>query len=147
MNFSEIIRREKQKYSKMNRVLMVLRQSEVYQRKAVKKEKRVRLPKGFLSSKGVPTKNAIDAYMIYMKNLPEGWNINVVHEESAQKVRDHFGWNNSNGFGMMMIWGIRAKASTSRTSYERARAMSIAYHEAKSLMANDIIRAPILIDR
>lgn len=96
------------------------------------KVKKDRLPKGFLTIKDNPTHNALVAYFIYLKFLPEGWNILELNMDSIKKVREHFGVDY--GFNVMIIWGIRVSCAKSKTSSGRYVAMSKAYHDAKGMI-------------
>lgn len=98
------------------------------------------LPKGFLSKNGKPTQNALMMFFIYLKNLPQGWDIMKGENSYAvNKVKDFFGWEHPTGFGTMIHWGVHFSCSKSTTSDERYMAMSKAYHDAKGLVGKGYV--------
>lgn len=110
-------------------------------------EKKICLPKGFLSENGYPTFNAVVSYFVYLNNLPRGWKEIDIHEPSVQKVRDYWGWKHNTGFGTMFKWGISLGCSKSRTSDERYQAMSIAYQLAKGMIGEGVVYTDIKIEQ
>jgi hypothetical protein len=88
------------------------------------------LPKGFLTKGGLPTQNALTMYLIYLQNLPEGWNIEKLNYFAVKKVRQHFKWNEKTGFDVMIIWGIQQSCRNSTTSCGRHYALKEAYETA-----------------
>ena len=99
-----------------------------------KKSKKVYIPKGFLSRKGLPTQNSLMMFFVYLKNLPDGWDKTKVNLDSVQKVREYFGWGHTTGFENMIRWGITLECSHSQTSCERHQAMAIAYSDARGMI-------------
>jgi len=94
--------------------------------------KRKHLPKGFLSQKGEPTNHAVTMYQVYLQNLPKGWNLKKLHQESVQRVRDYFGV--THGFDVMINWGLLHGCCKSKTSSGRHNSMSKALTLAQTLM-------------
>lgn len=105
--------------------------------------KKKRLPNGFLSQGCSPTHNSVISYMIYLPNLPEGWDITKLHQPSVEKVRRYFGVDY--GFGTMLYWGINFSCSNSETSSNRYLSMNRAYLIAKSNLALGMIVTDIKI--
>jgi predicted glycosyl hydrolase (DUF1957 family) len=94
------------------------------------KLKKSYITKGFLSSGENPTQNAVIMYSIYLLNLPEGWNEEIIYKPSVDKVRQHFGVEY--GFENMIRWGIQFECSRSKTSSNRHISMNKAYLMAKA---------------
>ena len=97
------------------------------------------LPKGFLSSGGFPTQNALMMYFVYLKNLPKGWDLTQVNQDAVSEVRSYFGWSYETGFAVMIKWGIDIHCGHSTTSDERHQAMSLSYHDALGMIGQGYI--------
>ena len=101
--------------------------------------------KGFLSQRDDPTEFAILMFFVYLKSLPEDWDHLKRYEPGFVAVRDYFrkyfGWNESTGFDMMIMWGIRVSSAKSKTSKGRYVAMSKAYIIALGMVGQGVIRS------
>lgn len=95
------------------------------------------LPKGFLTSKGNPTNNAVTAYLVYLSFLPTGWNTKKVYQPAVDQVRKFFGVDY--GFDVMIKWGIQHGCGISKTSSGRHESMSDAYTLARTLLGAKIV--------
>jgi hypothetical protein len=101
------------------------------------------LPKRFLSINGNPTQNSIIMYVIYLTNLPLGWDINKIHKPSVDKVREFFGVDY--GFDVMIKWGISIDCSHSKTSKKRYLAMFKSFHDSKGLIGKGYVISDVKI--
>lgn len=97
------------------------------------KLKKSYVTKGFLSSGENPSQNAVTMYSVYLSNLPEGWDENVIYTPSVNKVREHFGIDY--GFENMIRWGLQFDCSHSKTSSGRHISMNRAYLISKSSLS------------
>jgi hypothetical protein len=98
-------------------------------------EKKPMLPKGFLSTNGIPTQNALMMYFVYLVHRKEDWNENKGRcKYGVQKVREYFGVDY--GFECMITWGLLHGCQNSKTSDGRYYAMTKAYRKALSLLGN-----------
>jgi len=111
----------------------------------MKTEKKVTVPKGFLSQRNSPTQNALNMFFVYLSCLPKGWDINVIHDDSINEVRRYFDWDFETGFEAMIIWGIKVSCAKSGTSKGRYVAMSKAYHDAKGMIGKGYVYTPMRI--
>ena len=94
--------------------------------------KRKSLPKGFLSTNGNPTINAVMMFFIYWSYVPKDSNKNVVHLPTVEIVRRYFGVDY--GFENMIRWGIQHGCCKSKTSSGRHSSMSQACTLAQGLI-------------
>jgi hypothetical protein len=96
------------------------------------KTKQRQLPKGFLSTKGNPTINAVMMFFIYWSYVPSDWNKKSVNIPAVEIVRRMFGVDY--GFENMIRWGIDHGCCKSKTSSGRHNSMSQACVHAQSLI-------------
>jgi hypothetical protein len=117
--------------------------------KTISINKQKQLPKGFLSTDGKPTGNALMMFFIYWSCVPKDWNKNQAHIPSVDVVRNHFGVNY--GFENMIRWGIQHGCCKSKTSSGRHNSMSQACVVAQAAIGAGIVMSPItmksLMDR
>lgn len=100
------------------------------------------LPKGFFTSNGKPTINAVMAYYIYLLNGGDVTPKAKIDEKIVEKIKQHFNWNHDTGFSVMLQWGIHPPCVNSETSQGRALAMKEALILAKILhsqLSNNIM--------
>jgi len=100
------------------------------------KIKKTMIPKGFLSSCARPTQRAVEMFFVYLSNLPEGWDIRKINENSVEKVRDYFGVDY--GFDVMIMWGTHIECAKSNTSKGRYEAMSTAFTIARGMIGQKV---------
>lgn len=104
--------------------------------------KKVSLPKGFLSTKGNPTLNSIEMFMVYLSNVPKGVPYLVngkTNDQGVREVRKHFNWNHDSGFSTMIMWGLNECVSKSTTSEGRYRAMKTARVIAENNLRSGVV--------
>ena len=96
-------------------------------------EQKQKLPLGFLSKGGYPTINAVNMFMVYLKN---GGNIcdTKVNQQGLNSVRDYFDFHEEGSFEMMIHWGLNKGCHNSETSRERNIAMTQAKHLAFQIL-------------
>ena len=94
------------------------------------KLKKCYLPNGFLTIDGHFTQNSVTMYSIYLRSLPENWDITKLYPIGIKKVREHFGVDY--GFSTMIYWGISYDCNKSSTSSGRHIAMNNAMVQART---------------
>jgi hypothetical protein len=101
--------------------------------KMVMLESKQKLPLGFLSKGGYPTINAVNMFIVYLRN---GGSIidTKVNKEGLDAVRHHFNFFEEGSFEMMIHWGLNKSCHNSETSRERNIAMTQAKHLAFQLI-------------
>ena len=97
-------------------------------------KKKMIVRKGFFTRKSKPTQNALMMYFVYLKNVPEGWNMCKINNIALEAVKAYFGWPYKTGFDVMIKWGIDLHCGYSRSSDGRHLAMSLAYHDALGMI-------------
>ena len=100
------------------------------------KLKKSYITKGFLSKGDKCSDKTLTMYMVYLSNLPDGWNIKKLHKESLQKVREYFGVKS--GFGTMIYWGINYDCNNSKTSSNRHKSMNQGFRLGRTLLENGV---------
>lgn len=98
--------------------------------------KRKSLPKGFLSTNGKPTINAVIMFFIYWMNTPKDWTGNDVYQLAVEVVRSHFGVDY--GFENMIRWGLVHGCCKSKTSSGRHNSMSQACVIAQGMIGSGV---------
>ena len=111
----------------------------------MKTEKKMIVPKGFLSQNNNPTQNALMMFFVYLSCLPMGWDIKNINEDSVNEVRRYFGWDFDTGFDVMIKWGISVSCAKSGTSKGRYVAMSKSYHDARGMIGKGYVYTPMKI--
>ena len=101
--------------------------------------KRKTITKGFLSQRSCPTQMALMMFFVYLTYLPKDWDHKKLYQPAVKKVRDYFGWEEDNGFDVMIMWGINVSSARSKTSKGRYIAMSKAYHDARGMIGKGYI--------
>lgn len=94
--------------------------------------KQKQLPKGFFSSNGAPTINAIMMFFVYLWFIPKGWDKSQIYLPAVAYVRNHFGIDY--GCENMIRWGIQHGCCKSKTSSGRHSSMSQACTLAQGLI-------------
>jgi hypothetical protein len=92
--------------------------------------KKRHLPKGFMSSNGIPTPNAVMCYYIFFLRGGKITDTRIP-QETLRAIRDYFGWPHDTGFEAILTWGLNHGCGKSATSSGRYEAMKKALHLAE----------------
>lgn len=109
--------------------------------KTIKMNTKQSLPKGFFSSNGKPTINAIMMMFVYLWFVPRDWDESKVYLPAVGYVRNHFGVDY--GCENMIRWGIQHGCCKSKTSSGRHTAMSQALTHAQGLIGAGVTLSSI----